>query len=141
MAGIGSNDDPNLVGVDVSFAWYGCQENAPPTAIDRSGSHPVTITVHGDNCGAWTQTAWTENWQMQGRKLIVTRESYVGYGIISDDGQRFHFTMLESETSPGRSLNVVGDFTNPNGTTEARALGYCTNNTTKQIGGVLDLDY
>ena len=142
LTGIGKDDDPNYPDQGIEFAWYGCQLDAGPPAIDRSGSHAVTVTVHGDECGAWTgQSSWTENWQFQGRRLLVTRNAYTGYGIVSDDGNIFRFTMLEV-ANPGRVLKVVGDFTNPTGTTEARATGYCHNNPSEFVaGGVLDLDY
>ena len=142
LTGIGEDDSYKNPDLGVQFAWYGCQLAAPPPAIDRAGSHAVTVTVHGDNCGAWTGTSsWTENWQFQGRRLTVSRGDATGFGILSDDGNIFRFTMLEQE-SPGRSLKVVGDFTNPTGTTEARAEGFCHDNPYPDVaGGVLDLDY
>jgi len=141
LTGIGQDDDPNFPDQGVEFAWYGAQLNASPAAIDRSGTHAVTVTVHSDNCSAWQgQTSWSETWQFVGRKLIVSRSTYTGFGIVSDDGNVFRFTMLE-QSVPGRSLKVVGDFTNPNNTTEARATGYCHENTSELGGGVLDLAY
>ncbi len=141
LTGIGKDDDPNYPDQGIEFAWYGCQLDATAPAIDRSGSHPVTVTVHGDECGGWSgTTSWTENWQFDGRRLLVTRNAYTGYGIVSDDGNIFRFTMLEN-ANPGRTLKVVGDFTNPTGTTEARATGYCHNNPTDFAGAVIDLDY
>ncbi len=142
LTGIGEADDPNFPDLDVDFAWYGCQLAAPPPAIDRTGTHQVGVLVHGDNCGAWSgTTSWTETWQFQGRRLTVSRGGHTGFGILSDDGNIFRFTMLEQE-NPGRSLKVVGDFTNPTGTTEARAEGFCHDNPDPLVaGGVLDLDY
>ena len=75
-----------------------------------------------------------------GRLVVATRGAHTGYGIVSDDGQVFRMTWLES-TSPGRSLKVVGDFTTPTGKEEAIATGYCSGNTSGLPGGVMDLDY
>jgi hypothetical protein len=140
LTGLGSDDDPNLQDQGINFVWYGCQSDAAPSAIDRSGSHSVIVTVNGNDCGAWTAGTWLENWSFEGRNLTVTRNAFVGYGIVSDDGQIFRFTMLE-QANPGRALKVVGDFTNPAGTTEATAIGYCHNNPGELVGGSLFLDY
>ena len=140
LTGLGSDDDPNFSDQGIEFVWYGCQLDAAPPAIDRSGSHNVTVTVNGNDCGAWTAGSWVENWSFEGRKLTVTRNLLVGWGIVSDDGQIFRFTMLEA-ANPGRSLKVVGDFTNPTGTTEATAIGYCHENPGDFAGGSLFLDY
>ena len=143
LTGIGEdNDTLNQDEIGIEFAWYGCQVDAEPAAIDRAGSYPVTATVHGDNCnGAWTgASTWTETWAFDGRLVVATRGAHTGYGIVSDDGQVFRMTWLES-TSPGRSLKVVGDFTTPTGKEEAIATGYCSGNTSGLPGGVMDLDY
>ncbi len=140
LTGLGADDDPNFLDQGINFVWYGCQENAAPSAIDRSGSYNVTVTVNGNECGAWTSGSWVENWSFDGRSLTVTRNAFVGYGIVSDDGEIFRFTMLE-QANPGRALKVVGDFTNPAGTTEATAIGYCHNNPGELVGGSLFLDY
>jgi len=144
VVGLGKDDDPNFADQGVEFAWYGCRQDAGVPAQDRSGTYSLTATVHSDYCGnAWGGAgfsgAWQEVWQFEGRQLVVSRDGYTGYGVISDDGNVFQFTMVE-EVSPGRSLVVVGDFTNPNGTTEARGLGYCHESTTLP-GAVIDLDY
>lgn len=144
LTGIG--DDDNLLngGVDLGyrFAWYACEADADPAAIDRTGSYPVTVTAHADNCsGAWSGGSWTEQWQFDGRLLVVTRGGFTGHGIVSDDGQVFRFTMFEA-SSPGRALKVVGDFTSPTGEEEAIATGYCSDIAMGALlGGVLDLDY
>jgi len=144
LTGIG--DDDNLLngGVDLGyqFAWYACETDAGPAAIDRTGSYPVAVTAHADNCGgAWSGGSWTEQWQFDGRLLVVTREGFTGHGIVSDDGQVFRFSMFEA-TNPGRALKVVGDFTSPTGKEEAIATGYCSDIAAGALlGGVLDLDY
>jgi len=143
LTGLGAdNDTLNQAEIGIEFAWYGCQGDAAPAAVDRAGSYAVVATVHGDNCGGpWTSAPnWTEQWTFDGRILVVTRGTSTGYGIVSDDGQVFRFTMLEEE-SPGRSLKIIGDFTAPTGQEEAIATGYCSANTTILPGGVLDLDY
>ena len=140
LTGLGADDDPNFADQGIEFVWYGCQLDAAAPAIDRAGSHNVTVTVNGDLCGAWTSGSWVENWSFDGRKLTVTRNSYVGWGIVSDDGNIFRFTMLEQE-NPGRSLKVVGDFTDPAGTTEATAQGFCHDNPGELIAASLFLDY
>ena len=142
LTGIGDdNDTLNQAEIGIQFAWYGCQVDAPPAAINRAGSYGVTVTTHADNCaGAWTTPSWQETWAFDGRVLVVTRGSYTGYGIVSDDGQVFRYSMLETSL-PGRSLKVVGDFTSPTGQEEAIATGFCADNTTGILGGVLDLDY
>jgi hypothetical protein len=143
LTGIGRDDDLLNGGVELGyqFAWYACETDAKPAAIDRTGSYSVTVTTHADNCNAGWAGTWTEQWQFDGRLLIVTRGGFTGYGIVSDDGQVFRFTMLEAQ-SPGRALKVIGDFTAPTGNEEAIATGYCTNITPGALlGGVLDLDY
>ncbi len=143
LTGLGEDDDPNLPDQGIEFAWYGCQDGAPAPAIDRSGTYQVAYTTHGDNCNGWggpgAVGTWSETWSFSGRRLIVARDGLTGYGIVSDDGNVFRFSTLEQE-SPGRSLKVIGDFTSPTGTTEARATGSCH---TKKFspGGVIDLDY
>ncbi len=140
LTGLGHDDDPNYPDQGINFVWYGCQSDAAPAAIDRSGSKTVTVISHGNACGAWPGGTWVENWTFDGRNLIVTRDSYVGWGVISDDGNIFRFTMLE-QANPGRSLKVVGDFTSPTGKEEARAIGYCHGTDPPPEAGVLDLDY
>ncbi|MCO4770547.1 MAG: hypothetical protein KDA24_11005 [Deltaproteobacteria bacterium] len=143
LTGIGEDNDTLNQGViGIEFAWYGCQVDAEPAAIDRAGSYAVTANVAGDNCGGvWMGTPnWTEQWQFDGRILQVTRGAFTGYGIVSDDGQVFRLTWLEA-ANPGRSLKVVGDFTAPTGNEEATAIGYCSGNTTGLPGGVLQINY
>ena len=144
VVGLGSDDDPNFSDQGVEFAWYGCRQDAGPPAQDRSGTYNLTAMVHSDTCsnawgGAGFSGPWQETWQFDGRQLVVSRAGFTGYGVISDDGNVFQFTMVE-EVNPGRSLVVVGDFTNPNGTTEARGLGYCHGSTTIPAA-VIDMDY
>ena len=142
LTGLGNdNETLNQGDIGIGFAWYGCQVDAPAAAIDRTGSYSVGVTTHGDNCaGAWTTTGWQETWQFDGRLLVVSRGGFTGYGIVSDDGQVFRYSMLE-QGSPGRTLKVIGDFTAPTGKEEAIATGYCSDNTSGLPGGVLDLDY
>jgi hypothetical protein len=147
LVGTGVDDDPNYPDQGIRFIWYGCQLAAPPPAIDRSGAHTVALTVQGDDCGAWTgQTGWTETWAFTGRRLTVTRPNpaggqFTGYGVLSDDGNVFHYTWLE-QINPGRVLKVPGDFTNPTNTTESRANGFChTDPTPNTVGAVIDIDF
>jgi len=144
VVGLGSDDDPNFPDQGIEFAWYGCRQDAGPPAQDRSGNYSLSVTVHSDFCGnAWGGVGfvgtWQEYWQFDGRQLVVSRDGHTGYGVISDDGNVFQFTMVE-EVNPGRSLVVIGDFTNPNNTTEARGLGYCHVSETIP-GSVIDMDY
>jgi hypothetical protein len=142
LTGLGNdNETLNQGEIGIQFAWYGCQTDAPAAAVDRAGTYNVSVTTHADNCGgAWSTPSWSENWAFDGRMLVVSRGSFTGYGIVSDDGQVFRYSMLETQL-PGRSLKVVGDFTAPTGKEEAIATGYCSDNTTGILGGVLDLDY
>ncbi len=147
LVGTGVDDDPNYPDQGIRFIWYGCQLNAPAPAIDRSGPHSVTLTVQGDECGDWLgQTGWTETWSFVGRELVVTRPNpaggtFTGYGVLSDDGNVFHYTWLE-QINPGRVLKVPGDFTNPTNTTESRANGFCHSDPTPNtVGAVIDIDF
>ena len=142
LTGIGrDNETLNQAELGLEFAWYGCAVDAPPAAIDRTGSYTVGVIANADNCGGnWSIGSWTESWQFNQRLLVVGRGAATGYGIVSDDGQVFRFSMLEA-ANPGRSLKVIGDFTAPTGQEEAVATGYCANNTSGILGGVLDLDY
>ena len=142
LTGIADDNELFNGGVDLGmqFAWYACEEGAGAPAIDRTGSYSITPTVHADNCGAWSAGAWNETWAFDGRLLVVTRNSSTGYGIVSDDGNVFRYSMIES-ADPGVSLKVIGDFTSPTGQQEARATGYCVDNTSGGPGAVIDLDY
>ena len=147
LVGTGSDDDPNYPDQGIRFIWYGCQLNAPAPAIPRSGAYTVGLTVQGDDCGAWLGlTSWTETWSFVGRRLMVTRPNpaggvYTAYGVLSDDGNVFHYTWIE-EINPGRVLKVPGDFTNPTNTTESRANGFCHSDPTPDtIGAVIDIDF
>jgi hypothetical protein len=141
LTGIGRDNDAfSEVPAGVEFAWYACRADASPTAIDRTGTYAVSVIENGDNCNGWNSSSWTEQWQFQGRKLIVTRGGAQGWGVVSDDGQIFRFSMLES-TDPGKSLKVIGDFTSPTGTEEAIATGHCSTWNDILPGAVFDLDY
>ena len=147
LVGTGSDDDPNYPDQGIRFIWYGCQLNGPDPEIPRAGSYNVALTVQGDDCGAWLGlTSWTETWSFVGRRLIVTRPNpaggvFTGYGVLSDDGNVFHYTWLE-QINPGRVLKVPGDFTNPTNTTESRANGFCHSDPTPNtVGAVIDIDF
>jgi hypothetical protein len=147
LVGTGVDDDPNYPDQGIRFIWYGCQPNAPAPAIDRAGSYTVALTVQGDDCNAWVgQTAWTESWSFVGRRLVVTRPNPAGgtftaYGVLSDDGNVFHYTWLE-QINPGRVLKVPGDFTSPTNTTESRANGFCHEDPSPTtVGAVIDIDF
>ena len=82
LTGIGRDDDFNAGELGIQFAWYGCQVGAevPQPAAARATTYNVTVTTHGDNCGGyWTTNAWSETWQFDGRKLVVSRGGYAGW--------------------------------------------------------------
>jgi hypothetical protein len=127
LTGIGKDDDPNLGTVEgryIEFTWYACRQDASPAARDRTGSYtPIVSTVHWDACNAWA--SWpSETWSFVGRNLVVTTQrGDTGWGVISDDGQLFRYTILESE-NPGRSIKVIGDFESTT-QSQANGHGYC----------------
>ncbi len=84
LTGIGAdNETLNQGEVGIQFAWYGCQIDAPTAAIDRTGTYNVAVTSHQDLCGGgWPSSSWQESWTFEGRSLVVTRGSYVGYGGV-----------------------------------------------------------
>ncbi len=128
LTGIGKDDDPNLgseEGEYIEFTWYACRRDAAPAAVDRSGAHgPSVVITHWDNCGAAWSTWSPETWTFEGRNLIVTNQrGSTGWGVVSDDGQLFRYTMLDVET-PGRSIKVLGDFESMT-SSQAIGHGYC----------------
>jgi len=127
LTGLGKDDDPNLgteEGLFVQFTWYACRQDATPSLIDRTGPHSPTAAVVWDYCsGIWNN--WpSETWTLEGRNLRITNaRGDRGWGVISDDGRLFRYTILESE-DPGRSVKVIGDFQSPT-ENQAQANGYC----------------
>lgn len=142
LTGLGVDDDPNQPDLGVKFAWYACQQTAPPPAIDRARAWAVTVGVNADNCGgSWSAGAWNETWSYVGRLLRVDRGGYTGWGIVSDDGMVFRYGVVEQGSNPGRALKVVGTFDPPvSNPIEGTAEGFCANSTSI-IGGSLDMDY
>ena len=142
LTGIGVDDDPNYPDSGVKFAWYACQQTATLPAINRAQTWSVAVATGQDNCGGfWPTTTWSETWAFNpGRILQVTRGSYTGYGVVSDDGMLFRYSMLEA-TDPGRSLKVTGTFNPPaSNPIEGTAEGFCAA-PTGISGAVLDMDY
>jgi hypothetical protein len=142
LTGIGADDDPNYPDAGVKFAWYACQQAAPLPTINRAQTWSVTVTTGADNCGGnWPTTTWSETWSYNpGRILQVTRGGYTGYGVVSDDGMLFRYSMLEA-MNPGRSLKVTGTFNPPlSNPVEGTGEGFCAN-PSGLIGAVMDMDY
>jgi len=127
LTGLGKDDDPNLgneEGRYVQFTWYACRQDAGPSAVDRSGPHSPTAVTVWDFCGGIWASWPNETWSLQGRNLHVSNaRGDQGWGVISDDGRLFRYTILQAE-NPGRSVKVIGDFQS---TTQNQALahGYC----------------